>query len=77
MNLEKNSQQKDETKRDRGLALKALEDDSDSDEEEIAMITQKFKSSSRKSKKIANGWTSVKLGIPHGNSSLDVSSVAS
>ena len=41
--LRKNSQQKDETKRDRGLALKALEDESDSDEEEIAMITQKFK----------------------------------
>jgi len=41
--LRKNSQQKDETKRDRGLALKALEDDSDSDEEDIAMITQKFK----------------------------------
>jgi len=41
--LRKNSQQKDETKRDRSLALKALEDDSDSNKEEIAMITQKFK----------------------------------
>ena len=39
--LRRNFQQKDETKRDRGLALKALEDDSDSDEEEIAMITKK------------------------------------
>ena len=37
--LRKNSQHKDEAKRDRGLALKALEDDFDSDEEEIAMIT--------------------------------------
>ena len=42
--LRKNSQQKEETKKDRGLALKALEDDdSDLDEEEVAMITRKFK----------------------------------
>ena len=37
--LRRSSQLKDETKRDRGLALKALEEDgSDLDEEEIAMI---------------------------------------
>ena len=43
MNLEKYSHLKDEIKRDRGLALKAFKDDFDSDEEEIAKITQKFK----------------------------------
>ena len=42
--LRKNSQQKEEAKKDRGLALKALEDDdSDLEEEEMAMMTQKFK----------------------------------
>ena len=42
--LRKNSQQKEEAKKDRGLALKALEDDdSDLEEEEMAMMTRKFK----------------------------------
>jgi len=40
----RSSQVKEETKRDRGLALKALEDDgSDLHDEEMAMITRKFK----------------------------------
>jgi len=38
--LKRSSQQKEETKRDQDLALKALDDDgSDLDEEEMAMIT--------------------------------------
>jgi len=42
--LRRSSQLKEETKRDRDLALKALgEDGSDFDEEEMAMITRKFK----------------------------------
>ena len=42
--LRRCSQVKEETKRDRGLALKALEDDySDLDDEEMAMITEKLK----------------------------------
>jgi len=42
--LRRGSQVKEETKRDQGLALKALEDDSsDLDGEEIVMITWKFK----------------------------------
>jgi len=43
MSLEEALNRRKETKRDRGLALKALEDDgSDFDEEEMAMITRKF-----------------------------------
>jgi len=42
--LRRSAQVKEEEKRDRGLALKALEsEDSDLDFEEIAMVTQKFK----------------------------------
>jgi len=42
--LRRSSQQKEDTKRDQGLAIKALEEDgSDFDEEEMAMITGKFK----------------------------------
>ena len=42
--LRRSSQEKQEIKRDRGLALKALEDDgSDLDDEEMAIITRKFK----------------------------------
>jgi len=42
--LRTSSQLKEETMRDLGLALKALEDDgSDLDDEEMAMITRKFK----------------------------------
>ena len=37
--LRRNSQLKEETKRDRSLALKALEKDSDRDEEDMAMFT--------------------------------------
>jgi len=42
--LRRGSQLKEETKRDRGLALKAFEDDgSDFNDEEMAMITRRFK----------------------------------
>jgi len=42
--LRRNSQMKEEGKKDRGLALKARESDSsDFDEEGMAMIAQKFK----------------------------------
>jgi len=50
--LRRNSQLKQETKRDRGLALKALEeDDSDLDEEVMAMFTRKFKKVKENSKR--------------------------
>jgi len=41
--LRRSSQLKEDTKRDQALALKALEDDSDLDEEDMAMFTRKFK----------------------------------
>jgi len=42
--LRKNFQQKEEIKKDRGIALKVMEEDSsDLDVEEMAMITRKFK----------------------------------
>jgi len=49
--LSRSSQLKEANKRDRGLALKALEeDDSDLDEEEMAMFTWKLKKSFKKAK---------------------------
>jgi hypothetical protein len=52
--LRRNSQQKEEIKRDRGLALKALEEeDSDLDEEVMAMFTRKFKKLFKKAKENA------------------------
>ena len=49
--LRRSSQQKEETKRDRGLALKALkEDDSDLDEEVMALFSRKFKKFFKKAK---------------------------
>jgi len=49
--LRRSSQLKEEIKRDRGLALKALEEyGSDLDEEEMAMITRKFKKFFKKTK---------------------------
>ena len=42
--LRRNSQQQEETKKDRGIALKVIEEDgSDFDDEDMAMITCKFK----------------------------------
>ena len=42
--LRRSSQQQEETKRDRGIALKVMEEDSsDLDDEDMAMITSKFK----------------------------------
>ena len=50
--LRRNSQQKEETKKDQGIALKVIEEDySDLDEEEMAVITRKFKKAKELSKK--------------------------
>jgi len=52
--LRRNSQQQEESKRDRGIALKALEEDSsDLDEEDMAMISRKFKKFFKKTKEIS------------------------
>jgi len=49
--LRRNSQQQEETKKDRGLALKIMEEDSlELDEEDMAMITRKFKKFFKKTK---------------------------
>jgi len=49
--LRSNSQQKEDIKKDRGIALKIMEEDSsDLDEQEMAMITRKFKKFFKKAK---------------------------
>jgi len=49
--LRRNSQQKEKIKKDRGIALKVMEEDSlDFDVEEMAMITRKFKKFFKKAK---------------------------
>jgi len=49
--LRRNSQQKEEIKKDRGITLKVMEEDSsDLDVEEMAMITRKFKKFFKKAK---------------------------
>ena len=49
--LRRNSQQQEETKKDRGIALKVMEEDSsDFDDEGMAMITCKFKKFFKKTK---------------------------
>jgi len=49
--LRRNYQQKEETKKDRGIALKVIEEDSsDLDEEEMDVITRKFKKFFKKAK---------------------------
>jgi len=49
--LRRNSQQQEETKKDRGIALKVMEEDSsDIDDEDMAMITRKFKKFFKKTK---------------------------
>jgi len=49
--LRRNSQQQEETKKDRGMALKIIEEDSSElDEEDMAMITRKFKKFFKKTK---------------------------
>ena len=52
--LMRNSQQKEETKKDQGIALKVIEEDnSDLDAEEMAVITRKFKKFFKKAKEIS------------------------
>jgi len=49
--LRRNSQQQEETKKDRGIALKVMEEDSsDFDDEDMAMITRQFKKFFKKTK---------------------------
>ena len=49
--LRRNSQQQEETMKDRGLALKIMEEDSsDLDEEDMAMFSRKFKKFVKKTK---------------------------
>ena len=49
--LRRNSQQQEETKRDRGITLKVMEEDSsDLDDEDTAMITRNFKKFFKKAK---------------------------
>ena len=49
--LRRNSQQQEETKKDHGIALKIIEEDSlELDEEDMAMITRKFKKFFKKTK---------------------------
>jgi len=49
--LRRNSQQQEETKKDRGLTLKIMEDDSsDLDEDDMAMFARKFKKFFKKTK---------------------------
>ena len=49
--LRRNSQQQEENKKDRGLALKIMEEDSSElDEEDMAMLTRKFKKFFKKTK---------------------------
>ena len=52
--LRRNSQQQEETKKDRGIALKVMEEDSlDFDDEDMAIITRKFKKFFKKTKENA------------------------
>ena len=52
--LRRNSQQQEETKKDREIALKVLKEDSlDFDDEDMAMITRKFKKFFKKTKENA------------------------
>ena len=49
--LRRNSQQQEENKKDRGIALKIMEEDnSELNEEDMAMITRKFKKFFKKTK---------------------------
>ena len=49
--LRRNSQQQEENKKDRGIALKIMEEDgSELDAEDMAMITRKFKKFFKKTK---------------------------
>ena len=74
----RSSQLKEETKRVRGLALKALEeDDSDLDEEEMAMFFRKFKKLFKKARENSKKKNFSQPRDMTENSSLDVSCVVS
>ena len=75
--LRKNSQQKEEQKKDRGLALKAREDtDSDLEDENMALMTRKFKKFFKKVKENHKRKMSVNPETPQKNNSQGVSSAA-
>ena len=76
--LRRSSQLKEETKRDRGLALKALEEnDSDLNKEDMAMFTRKFKKLFKKTKGTPKRKTSANPETVTENSSLGASGVVS
>jgi len=59
--LRRNSQQQEETKKDRGLALKIMEEDSSElDEEDMAMITSKIQKKIQKN----NSWNKAETSQP-------------
>jgi len=58
----RNFQQQEKTEKDRGIALKVIEEDSsDFDDEDIAMITLKFKKFFKKTKENARSKNFSKL----------------
>ena len=76
--LRRNSQQKEEIKKDRRIALKVMEEDSsDLDDEEMTMITRKFKSFSRRPRRTQRRKTSANSRIVTRNSCQDISNVVS
>jgi len=76
--LRRNSQQQEETKKDRVIALKVMEEDSsDFDDEDMAMITRKFKKFFKKTKENAKGKTSTNLRTLTENSFQGVLNVGS
>jgi len=75
--LRRNCQQQEETKKDQGIVLKVVEEDSSNfDDEDMAMITCKFKNSKRQ-KKAQGRKTSANSRTSTGNSSQGVSNVVS
>jgi len=68
--LRRNSQQQQETKKDHGIGLKVMEEDSsDFDDEDMAMIIRNFKKFFKKKKKMQGGKTSANSRTLTGNSS--------
>jgi len=76
--LRRNSQQQEETKKDCRIALKVMgEDSSDFDDEDMAMITHKFKKFFKKTKESAKKKTSANSRTLTENSSQGVLNVVS
>ena len=76
--LRRNFQQKEEIKKDGGIALKVMEEDSSNlNVEEMAMITRNSRSFSRRPRRTQRGKTSANSRTVTGTSSQDVSNVVS